>query len=361
MNNKKPSATFNKSTSIDTEYFQLKNPNDFDIHKDLYEENCWGNYRISNDNQHIHQSVIMSSGKSSSRTVLFNTNRSYGYSKKKGGKDYGRDDSMLFKIAGEKSYNTKQDKIKRHARDAIVDYLKSSAGECRAKRLDVAVDIEQLTGDMRKYNIENFFFIQISKAVNINSPFDYYVNENDGSKTYYQQKSAKPSIQTLKYLKHIKEELYDRFILRLESAYHALINFGDDPEKIIKYIEKDLKTKRLFFFENAADCHYFKQQYRNNILKQGSPNVTDKLLREIKLKATEEFDISVLPEEIKDHIRNVLTKDKEPKKVTRSKVGEALTKIRKPKRESKKAGQRRLLRGSVETLKTQKGIRRGGQ
>jgi len=346
--------------SIDSEHIQLKHPSDHDIHKNLYEPNAWGNYRISHENQYIHETRVMSSGKSSSRLNLFQVIRSYGYSKKKDGKEYGRDDSMLFKIAGEESYKTKQDKLKRHARDAIVSYCKSSPEAHRYSRLDIPLDVEQLTGDKRKYNTENFFFIQLSKAVNINSPFDFYVNENDGSKTYYQQKSAKPSIQTIEYLKHIKENLDDRFILRLENAYHALIKFGDDPDKIIKYIEKDLRTKRLFFFENADDCHYFKQQYRNNILKKDSPNVPDKLLREIKLKATEEFEFSVLPEEIKDHIRNVLTKDTEPKKVTLSDAGKALTKIQKPKRKSKKVRERRLLRGSKETLKSPKGIRRGG-
>jgi hypothetical protein len=357
MKNNKTNVSFSTTVSIDTEYYQLKNPNDYDIHKDLYEANGWGYYRISNDNQYVHESRIVSSGKSSSRKTLFHTNRSYAYSTKKKGKSYGRDDGVSFKFAGISSHITKQDEVKRHARDAIVDYLKISAGECRYRRLDIPVDIEQLTGDVSKFNVDNFFFIQLSKAVNINSPFDFYVNENDGSKTYYQQKSAKPSIQTIEYLKHIKEGLDDQFILRLENAYHALIKFGDDPEKIIKYIEKDLKTKRLFFFENADDCHNFKQQYRNNILKKDSPNVPDKLLREIKLKATEEFVFSVLPDEIKDHIRNVLTKDTEPKEVKKSPARLALTS---PSRKSKKVIKKVTLQGIEEALKPPKGISRGG-
>lgn len=325
MKNNKTNVSLDTETtvSLDSEVFQLKSQLDFNIIKNLYEKNGWGWYQLNNPNTYINECRVMSSGKSSLRTTLFHTIQSYGYSKRIDGKDYRRDDSVTLKIAGEKSYIEYKDKEKMIARNEIVKFLKSNPNDHKYKRIDVPFDIELKGDDKEKFDIDNFFFIQISKGVNTNSPFDYYVNENDGSKTYYSKKGDRLSKQTLMYLKHIKENLDDRFILRLESAYLKLINFGDDPEKIIKYIENDIKTKRLFFFDDVDDCTHFKEQYRNNILKDESPNVPDRLLRDIKSKSTKEFDL-VLSDEIKDHIRNVLTKDKELKEVESSPAAMAL-------------------------------------
>jgi hypothetical protein len=188
-----------------------------------------------------------------------------------------------------------------------VEYIKSSGCDYRYKQIDIAFDVE-IFGSFGDFDIDNFFLFQFSKSCNVNSPFHYEEYEYDGSRTYYLLTAKKPKIRTYMYLKHVKEGLKNRFILRLEISCNVL-SIGNDPEKIIEYIEKDFKTKKLFFFNNVIAGNKIKQQYRANIHKKGSQNVPPKLHSQIQSNSDNEFPL-VLTDEIKDHIRHVLKREK---------------------------------------------------
>jgi len=324
MKNNKNNA---KTVSIDSEEIQVRNHGDFYVWRDLYTPNGWiGDKVIYPNSEYSNETRIVD--KTNLSRDLFHTSLHGGFSYKYKGKIRTSKRSILFKIAGLLSYRKLSDRLKCQARDKIVEYLKSSGANYKYKKIDVAFDME--LEDIKKYDIDNFFLLQLSKSVKINSPFKYF--EKDGSRTYYLLSTIDPIIDTYLYLKHVKEGLRRRFILRLEISYNKLTDFGDNPDKIINYIEQDLKTKKLLFFENVDAGNSFKQHYqnniqeniqRNNIKKSKSDNVPKMLLRKIKSKADDEFEL-VLSDEIKDHIRHVLTRE-ETKKVELEPTRKALT------------------------------------
>jgi len=285
--------------SLDTEYIQIKNYGELNVLETICKENGWWWQKEKSDNPNKREYRITNNSNLS--TTLFHINY-----------HFGKDESLLFKLAGLKPYHQQKDTERKEAHDTVVKFLRSRNIEYKYTRLDLAFDLEFDTD----INIADFFLIKLSKAVNINSPFDYYPNKKDGSITYYLKpsKSSKPSdrpkIQWLLYLKHIKEGLDGRYILRLEASFDELHNIGSDPHEIFKYIEKDIRTMKLFYFDDIdTTSTNLKQQYQKNIHKNNcSPNVPAKLLREIKAGATNEIMLE-LPKHIKYHIINVLTKD----------------------------------------------------
>jgi hypothetical protein len=277
--------------SLDSEYIQIKNDREFDILDTLCKENGWWWQKIKSDNPNKREYRI--ANKSNLSITLFHVNY-----------HYGKNETLLFKFAGSKSYHSHKDTARNEARDTVVKFLRSKDIDCKLTRLDLACDLEFDT----EIDIADFFLIKLYKGMNTNSPFKYYVNEKDGSRTYYLKASVDPKTQSKLYLKHIKECLDGRYILRLEISYDELHDIGSDPHEIIKYIEKDIRTMKLFYFNDVDTNTNLKKQYELNIHKDSSPNVPAKLLREIKTGATNEIMLE-LPKHIKSHIMNVLTKD----------------------------------------------------
>ena len=305
--------------SLDSEYFQVKKLSGTSIAVDLLKANGWISNKVKYPNVELSCESRVVDPNHLARTLLnycytSPSMRENWYTKK----SYWIDSSTLFKLAGLSKYLPNSDRVKCQARDIVVDYSKTNGGIINYERIDIATDIELECFD--GFDIDNFFLLQLSKSQNINSPFMYFTGD-DGSRTYYlmplkdpndrkckpKNKNKKPYVPQIRkymYLKHLKEGLRNRFILRYEVSYTNLTRFGADSDKLIKYIAKDFKTMRLFCFDDVETGNEFKELYQANIPKE-SPNVPPKLLREIKSKADNEFDLR-LPEEIKAHIHNVL-------------------------------------------------------
>jgi len=322
--------------SLDTEYFQVKKLSGTSIAIDLLKANGWISNKVKYPNVEFSCESRVVDPNYLARTLLnycytSRSERENWYTKK----SYWIDSSTLFKHAGLSKNRPNSDRVKCQARDTVVAYSKAHGGIINYDRIDIAIDVE--LEDFEGIDIDNFFLLQLSKSQTINSPFTYF-HGDDGSRTYYlmplkdpndrkckpknkNKKAYVPQIRKYMYLKHLKEGLINRFILRYEVSYTNLTRFGADSDRLIEYIEKDFKTMRLFCFDNVATGNEFKSQYQENIPKE-SPNAPVKLLREIKAKADNEFDLR-LPEEIKTHIHNVLARE-QPKPVEASPIPKAL-------------------------------------
>jgi hypothetical protein len=312
--------------SLDAEEIQSRNISGNTIAGHLYKANGWVAKKVNYTNSEYSNESRVVDPKCLYRT-LFHTHftgesKRYNPYKKK---SFYVEAVTLFVIAGLCSHHNNNDRLKGQARDLIVDFVKTNGGVINYKGIDVAIDAE--LEDIKNLKIDNFFLLQLSKSEHINSPFKYFTGE-DGSRTYYmqpmkdpndknsdQQKKKKyiPKRRIYMYLKHIKEGLRNRFILRVEASYTGLDSFGGDSDKLITYIEKDLKGMRLFCFDNVDTGNDFKRQYEARIPKKYNDNVTPTMLSKIKSKADNEIEIG-LTDEIKDHIRNVLAR-KEPNPV----------------------------------------------
>jgi len=319
--------------SSDTEELQARNINKDTIAEHLYKPNGWEAKKVKYPNiEKSNESKVVDP--KYPNIILWHSHFSGGYEREHPftKKSYWFDAVSTITIAGLCKHRPNNDRVKRQARDLLVDCVKTHGGYFTFKRFDLAIDVE--LADINGFDIDNFFLLNVSTSQNINSPFDYFVGD-DGSRTYYSLKRKKhkydPKKKTQKYipmnrkylyLKHIKEGLKDRFILRFEASYPDLTKFGGDADKLIKYIENDLKNMKLFCFDNVETGNHFKQLYSDRIPKKGYPNVTAKQLRKIRSKADNEFNLE-LTDEIRDHIHNVLARD-EPKPVEASPIPKAL-------------------------------------
>ncbi len=206
-----------------------------------------------------------------------------------------------------------------------IDLLKSTDSNYRITKLHLAFDIP-LDSTIGHFftTIDNFLFLKLAKTERINSPFNFYVNEKDGSRTHYPEELTKngnkPSVHSRAYGKHDKEGLKQR-MLRFEVCFEgdALNKVGNNPKALIKYLEKEIGRYRLKHFEDVRACNKFKEQYAENILKNKhkavrnnvrrnrkhyehlTPNITVKLLSEVEESST------AIPLELTDEIRKILT------------------------------------------------------
>lgn len=228
-----------------------------------------------------------------SRT-LFNTNYSKYYIYKKNGKIVERPESLLFKFAGLKSYRTKTDDLRAKALDNTIKYLKSNSFDYGFTELHLAFDTEHKT------KIDNFLPVKLTKGSKINNPSNYYKNS-----TLYIE-SNNPKTKAYLYNKSKKERLLGKYIHRFEIKLSKLQDIGRNPYKLIEYIEKQLKSYKLFYFEDIDLCNKFKEQYAKNITKKDSPNVPEKLSRDIRA-AAKEIELK-LSDNIKEFIINTLSK-----------------------------------------------------
>jgi len=321
-------------SSFDTEELQTRNLNKSTIADHIYKPNGWVAEKVKKPNVEKSNESRVIDPKHPYRELCHSYHvgrheRMNPFTEK----SYWFEAVSTFTIAGLCKHRPNNDRVKRHFRDTLIECVKANDGYITIKRLDLAIDIE--LADFDKFYLDNFFLLDVSSSQFINSPFDYY--EKDGSRTYYLLKQKKyalrkkepkkeekyvPKIRYYMYLKHEKEGLKDRFILRFEASYSGLDKFDGDAGNLIHYIENELKSIRLFCFDNVKTGNHFKQLYRDRIPKKGYPNVTPKQLREITSKADNEFKLE-LTDELRDHIHNVLARE-EPKPVESSPIPKAL-------------------------------------
>lgn len=235
------------------------------------------------------------------------------------------DESMSLRHDGLVGYRRYADQARHNALYFNIDLLKSIDSIYRITRLHLAFDIP-LDSTFGHFftTIDNFFVTKIAKTDRINFPFSYYDKNKDGSRTHYPEMLTKtgnkPSVHSRMYEKHMKEGLKQRMI-RFEICFEgeSLRKVGNNPEALIKYLEKEIGRYRLNHFEDVRTCNKLKEQYAENILKNQNrqvrnnvrrnrknyehltPNLTDKLLREIKENST------AIPLELTDEIRKFLT------------------------------------------------------
>ena len=311
--------------SFDTEELQTRNLNKSTIAEHLYKPNGWVAKPVINPHVEKSNESRVIDPKHPYRELCHSYHvgrheRENPYTEK----SYWVDAVSTFTIAALTKHRPNNDRVKRHFRDQLIECVKAHGGYLTIKRLDLAIDIELV--DIDGFDLDNFFLLDVSSSQFINDPFDYF--EKDGSRTYYLLKHKKhvmkkkpkkkkekyvPKIRIYMYLKHVKEGLKDRFILRFEASYSGLDRFDGDADKLIHYMENNLKNMKLFCFDNVRTGNSFKRLYRDRIPKKGYPNVTPTMLSKIKSKADNEFKLE-LTDEIRDHIHNVLARE-EPKPV----------------------------------------------
>ncbi len=310
--------------SLDTEELQVRNLSKQTIAEHLYKPNGWEANKVKYPNiEKSNESKVVDP--KYPYITLWHSHFSGGYQREHPftKRSYWFEEVSTFTIAGLSKHRPNNDRVKRQARDLLVDCVKTHGGYFTFKRFDLAIDVE--LADINGFEIGNFFLLNVSTSQNINSPFDFFVGD-DGARTYYSLKMKKnkydpqkkkqkyvPMNRKYMYLKHEKEGLKDRFILRFEASYPDLPKFGGDADKLINYIDKDLKNMKLFCFDNVETGNNFKRLYRDRIPKKGYPNVTPTQLKKIRSEADNEINLE-LTDEIRDHIHNVLSRE-EPKPV----------------------------------------------
>jgi hypothetical protein len=215
--------------------------------------------------------------------------------------------------AGMNRHRRRADQSKLKTLEYVIDQIKSVENAYyRFNQKDIAIDIETDAS----ITIDHFLPIKLAKTGRINSPFQCYISEVDGSRTFYVEmktkKGNKCTVRAYLYEKDKKEGLHgDKRLFRFEVSIGGLQQVGDDPDKLIKRLKKVLKQYRLFLFDDVRTCRKFKKQYAENIRKNRnrknqSPNVPKKLLREIESSATK---VSLeLTDSIKSWIYNALDK-----------------------------------------------------
>jgi hypothetical protein len=281
------------SQNIDTLYIQAKETaTNMNIVRDLLNPNDWFWHKIESINDYANENRITDN----LQRTLLHTNYSKGYAYKKKGKLIERDESLLFKLAGLSTRTRYIDRKRKKALNKIIKYLQSKNIDYGITELHLAFDIEHKT------NIDNFLPIKLTKGSNINEPSNYYKNS-----TLYIE-SNNPKTKAYLYNKSKKESLLGKYIHRFEIKLSKLHDMSRNPYKLIDYIEKQLKSYKLFYFEDIELCNQFKNQYAENITKKDSPNVPDKLLRDIRA-AAKEIELK-LSDEIKKFIITTISKPK---------------------------------------------------
>jgi len=317
--------------SLDTEELQARNLNTSTIAQHLYKPNGLVAEKVKYPNIKYSNESRVIDPKYPYRDLCHSHyagrhKRDNPYTKK----SYWFEAVSTFTIAGLCRHRPNNDRVKRQFRDLLVDCVKTYGGYFTIKRFDLAIDIE--LEDINSFDIDNFLLLNVTTSQNIKSPFEYFIGD-DGYKTYYflkkmqkydpkRNKKHVPMNRKYMYLKHEKEGLKNSFILRFEASYPSLTKFDGDAEKLINYVENDLKKMKLFCFDNVETGNVFKRLYRDRIPKKGYSNVTAKQLRKIRSKADNEFNLE-LTDEIRDHIHNVLARE-EPKPVEASPIPMAL-------------------------------------
>jgi hypothetical protein len=279
------------SQNIDTIYIQAKETaTNMNIVRDLLNPNDWFWHKVESINDYANENRITDN----LQRTLFHTNYSKGYVYKKNGKFIERAESLLFKLAGLSTRTKYIDSKRKKALNKIIKYLQSKNIDYGITELHLAFDIEHKT------NIDNFLAVKLTKGSNINEPSNYYKNS-----TLYIE-SNNPKTKAYLYNKSKKERLLGKYIHRFEIKLSKLHDMSRIPYKLIDYIEKQLNSYKLFYFEDIDLCNKFKEQYAENITKKDSPNVPDKLLRDIRA-AAKEIELK-LSDEIKQFIIKTLTK-----------------------------------------------------
>ena len=265
---------------------QFYKSNDLMYHENKYE------------NPHINQSRITET--SNTQRTLFEMN----YTSHKE-KSYF-DGAMIYKdhffnatFAGLKTYKSYTDKIRTATMNKYIDMHKTHNIDYGITEVHLAFDI------ILDSSIENFIPIKLVKSTNIHS-----LLEQEFDTTIYIEATYDPKSKAYLYCKVTKERLNSKqSIYRFEIRFKDMYKISRDPYKIIEYIEKNLQSYKLFHFTDKQLCNKFKKQYSQNIKKVSSPNVTQKLLRELKEHGTE-IEL-VLSDEIKHQIISMLQKDDE--------------------------------------------------
>ena len=206
-----------------------------------------------------------------------------------------------FTCAGTKTYKKYTDMIRNKYLDKIVDLLKINNNDYGLREFHLAFDIQM---DIKKFI--NLLPIKLSKSPYIEDP----LNPEYKTSRYIELRTRDEKVQAYIYIKDAKEGI-NKNIIRLEIRFKRLYRGNDisrNPYEIIKLIEKELEYYKLFYFDDIELLNIFKKQYSNNIKKKSSPNVPDKLLRELK-EHGEEIELK-LSDEMKKYIIHLLEKPK---------------------------------------------------
>ena len=261
------------------------------------------------DNPNIHQSIV---------TNLINTRRTIfemNYKSNKERKYF--ENSMTVKdhffnstFAGLKTYKQHTDNVRTKILNKYIDMHKTYDLEYGITELHLAFDI------IVNSSIDNFIPIKLVKSVNICNPLD-----KEFESTIYIESTKDPKLKAYLYCKVTKEKLnVEKNIYRFEIRFRDMHDISRNPYKIIDYIQENLQSYKLFYFDDIQLCNQFKKEYSNNIRKVSSPNVPEKLLRELKKHGTE-IEL-ILSNEIKQEIISMLIKhnEKEEYKILKSKT-----------------------------------------
>jgi hypothetical protein len=228
------------------------------------------------------------------------------------------DESLSYKFDGLAKYHRHADQARLEALFFIISLLKAKDAFYLISKIHLAFDIDLDT------TIDHFLVMKNAKTDRINSPFSYYDKNKDGSRTGYVEELTeagnRSSIHSYIYEKDMKDGLKQR-MFRFEICFEGdgLRKLGDNPEALIKFLEKKIGQYRLYHFDNVSTCNKFKEDYAKNILKNKhravrnkvrrnkkryehlTNNATDKLLREVGENST------AIPLELTDEIRKFLT------------------------------------------------------
>ena len=316
---------------IDSIYFSSRFPSSSGLSKEIYNgEISYQSQKVPTSNKHINQSRFFDV--ENPDFDLFHTIYHRGFSRYREfwhpedtiwtGPSHeltgSSDESLSLRHDGLVGYRRYADQARHNALYSNIDLLKSTDSIYLITKIHPAFDIVLDT------TIDHFLLLKLGKTDRINSPFIYHDKNQDGSRSYYPEELTKAGKQSAKsscfYEKDMKEGLEDctfRFEPRFEGD--GLRKVGNNPEALIRYMEKNIGKYRLYHFDDVSTCNKFKEQYAENILKNKhravrnkvrrnkeryeslTPNVTAKLLREVGENST------AIPLELTDDIRKFIT------------------------------------------------------
>jgi hypothetical protein len=324
--------TLTANAWIDSLYLSSKKPTSSGLSEGLYKGDiAYQSKKVPNSNKNINQSRFFDVENPSfdvfhtiyhrGFTVHEEDVIRYGQILRAGKLLRHSDESLSLRHDGLVGYRRYADQARHNALYSNIDLLKSTDSNYRVTKLHIAFDIPLNSTIGHFFTIiENFFVMKLVKTDRINSPFSFYVNTEDGSRTGYVEELTeagnRSSIHSYIYEKDMKDGLKQR-MFRFEICFEGdgLRKVGDNPEALIKFLEKKIGQYRLYHFDDVSTCNKLKEQYAKNILKNKhravrnkvrknkkrnehlTNNTTDKLLREVGENST------AIPLELTDEIR----------------------------------------------------------
>lgn len=193
----------------------------------------------------------------------------------------------VFEFIGLKSHNKKRDMQHQILFNNFISMLNNvDTFIYRITRVDIFNDYYT-----ENKSIQNFFLARISKK-GLQKPLNQPLNYHEETAFYAEDTSIKnPSLRTLIYDKSFKEQLKEKYIIRLEVSIRNIGVKINNYEALRDLINERVSYYQLFYFESIDDCNTIKTTYKNVMNKE--TKLSDKTLNKIKKFNGQEIDLSI--------------------------------------------------------------------